>query len=218
MLVQEIMTRQVIAIDSDMPIKDVYALMEQRNIRHFPIVKPSSSTGEKTRLVGIVSDRDIRMVGSDHPNAKRSITLKDPVKEIMVYPVLIAHPLDPIEEAAQTLCDNKIGAMPVLDNDELVGIVTGIDFLGALVRMSGVSDAAARLEVEVDNQPDALVKLLNHIAYHNITVLSVMPSRKDNDVTAFALRVNTINPRALAESLRNEHYNVLWPQPKATQP
>src|SRR5690606_5728972 len=60
MLVNEIMSHKVVAIGPDTPIKDVQALMELRNIRHFPILAEPSG-GASDRLVGIVSDRDVRL-------------------------------------------------------------------------------------------------------------------------------------------------------------
>ena len=61
MLVSDVMTRKVVAIGPDTPIRDVQALMEQRNIRHFPILQTRSSA-EPDALIGIVSDRDVRLV------------------------------------------------------------------------------------------------------------------------------------------------------------
>lgn len=204
MLVQDIMTRNVVAIGPEMPISDVNTLMEQRNIRHFPIVEAGG-------LLGIVSDRDIRVVGSEHPKAPKGITMKHAVREIMKSPVLTAHPLDPIEEAAKVLRLHKIGAMPVLDDEQLVGIVTGIDFLEAMTRMTGVYDATSRLEVEVDNRPGSLAAVLESIAQKNINVSSVMTTRSDADAVNFVLRVNTIDIRSLANHLRQEGFEILWP-------
>ncbi|MEJ2292027.1 MAG: CBS and ACT domain-containing protein [Deinococcales bacterium] len=213
MLVQDIMTRQVVAIGPDMPIRDVTALMEQRNIRHFPILENVGGGPARTgaegdendvdRLVGIVSDRDLRLVGADHPLAPEGVATTDPVRRVMVTPVLTAHPLDPIEETAKTLRENKIGAMPVMDGDHLVGIVTGIDMLDALVRMSGVYEAATRLEVEVPNRPGALARL---------------PSRSDAESVTFVLRVNTVDGRRLAEYLRGAGFVILWPVEKTFEP
>ncbi len=221
MLVQDIMTRQVVAIGPDMPIKDVNALMEQRNIRHFPILEsggsgPARLTGEAPddavdRLVGIVSDRDLRLVGAEHPMAPAGVAAVDPVRRVMVSPVLTAHPLDPIEETAKTLREHKIGAMPVMDGDRLVGIVTGIDMLDALVRMSGVYEAATRLEVEVPNRPGALASLLAAIAERKHNVSSVMTSRADAESVTFVLRVSTVDGRRLAHHLRDAGFVVLWP-------
>jgi acetoin utilization protein AcuB len=207
MLVQDIMTKNVVAIDPDMPIVDVDKLMEQRNIRHFPIL-------EKAQLVGIVSDRDIRVVGSEHPKALKGVTRKDAVKHIMKFPVLTTHPLDPIEEAAKVLREHKIGAMPVVNNEDLVGIVTGIDFLEAMVKMTGVYATTTRLEVEVDNRPGALAKVLDSIAKKKVNVSSVMTTRSDPDAVNFVLRVNTIDGRGLARELRKDGFEILWPTEK----
>jgi acetoin utilization protein AcuB len=207
MLVKDIMTKQVIAIGPEMPIGDVHALMEQRNIRHFPIV-------ESDKLLGIVSDRDIRTVGSQHPQAKPHVTLKDPVAKIMVSPVITAHPLDPIEESAKVLRERKIGAMPVVEDDKLVGIVTGIDFLEALVKMTGVEPGSTRLEVEVENRPGMLAKLAAEIAARGVNIASVLSTRKDDETLVFVLRVGTIDGRRLANALKAAGFHVLWPPDK----
>jgi acetoin utilization protein AcuB len=213
MLVQDIMTQQVVAIDPDMPIGDVYALMRQRDIRHFPIVNDQEG---KTVLVGIVSDRDIRLVGSELPQAPRGVTLKDPISKLMSSPVITTHPTDPVEESAKVLRREKIGAMPVMDDDELVGIVTGMDFLEALVRMTGVHEAATRLEIEVSDRPGALAELTAAIASKGLNVSSILTTFDDrhSDTLTFALRVSTIDGRGLAEALRAEGFNVIWPPDK----
>jgi len=210
MLVSDVMTRKVVAIGPDTPIRDVQALMEQRNIRHFPILQ-SRSSAEPDELVGIVSDRDVRLVGADHPRAPAAVTAADPISRLMVHPVLTAHPDDPIEETAKVLRENKIGAMPVMDEGRLVGIVTGIDMLDALVRMSGVYEAASRIEVEVANRPGALAELLRHIAARNVNVSSVLTTRGDPDTVTFVLRVATVDGHGLARFLRAQGFSVPWP-------
>lgn len=215
MLVREIMTQQVVAIGPDTPIRDVQLLMEQRNIRHFPILDQMQplepGDGHVDRLVGIVSDRDVRLVGADHPKAPAGVKSSDPISALMVYPVLTADPHDPIEETAKVLRENKIGAMPVMEEGRLVGIVTAIDMLDALIRMSGVTEASSRLEVEVVNRPGALAGLLDRVASRNVNVSSVMTSRWDHDNVSFVLRVGTAAGHDLADRLRQQGYTVLWP-------
>jgi len=214
MLVQDIMTRQVVAIDPDMPIGDAYTLMRQRDIRHFPIV--SNDNGQAT-LIGIVSDRDIRLVGSELPQAPHGVTLKDPISKLMSSPVITTYPTDPVEESAKVLRREKIGAMPVVDDGELVGIVSGMDFLEALVRMTGVHEAATRLEVEVGDRPGALAELTAAIAKRGMNVSSILTTFDDrhSDTLTFALRVSTIDGRGLAGDLREEGFNVIWPPDKS---
>jgi acetoin utilization protein AcuB len=216
MLVQDIMTQQVVAIDPDMPIGDVYALMQQRDIRHFPIVEEGSA--DQSELVGIVSDRDIRLVGSALPQAPEGVSLKDPVRKLMSFPVITTHPSDPVEESASLLRREKIGAMPVVDDGELVGIVSSIDFLEALVRMTGVHRAASRLEVELTSDPNALAELNTTVASQGINTLSILSSQDDpaSGTLVVALRVTTINIGNLAGYLRSQGFNVIWP-PEPTQ-
>lgn len=215
MLVQDIMTRQVVAIDPDMPILDVFTLMEQRNIRHFPILEqaqgPTAHGAGQGQLVGIVSDRDIRMVGSSHPAAPAGVNMGSPVSSIMSTDVLTAHPLDLIEETARVLRERKIGAMPVLDGTQLVGIVTGIDFLDALVTLTGLKQPGIRIEVETPDRPGALAGLLNRIAAYDHNVTSVLTTGRDGDTASFALRVETDDGLQLADELRAFGYEVLWP-------
>ena len=207
MLVRDIMTENVAAIGPDMPIADVSALMAQRNVRHFPIVAGDPAP----RLVGIVSDRDLRVVGSDHPDARLDVTVRDPVRRIMQAPVWTAHPLEPIEDAAKAMRQRNIGAMPVMRGDDLVGIVTSNDLLEALVRMTGVHEGVTRLEVELPNRPGAIAGLLDRIASRNYGVASVLTTKSEVDVTTFVLRVGALDTRGLARILRDAGYTVLWP-------
>lgn len=203
MLVRDIMTRPVVAIGPDEPISDVIALMAQRRLRHFPVV-------DAGRLVGIVSDRDLRTVGADHPDARPGVVARDSVRALMSTPVWTASPLDPIDEAAALLRRKAIGAMPVLDEDELVGIVTASDFLDALVAMTGVEAGTTRIEVELPRDPAALAALLSRVAEHGAEVASVL-ARREDDAVRFVLRLATIDVRGIASALDEAGFDVVWP-------
>jgi acetoin utilization protein AcuB len=207
MLVRDIMTRPVVSIGPDEPISDVIALMAQRRLRHFPVV-------DAGRLVGIVSDRDLRTVGADHPSARPGVTPRDPVRALMSSPVWTASPLDPIDEAAALLRRRAIGAMPVLDEDELVGIVTASDFLGALVTMTGVEAGTTRIEVELPRDTGSLAALLNQVAERGAEVVSVL-GRREDDAVRFVLRLATIDVRAIAAALDAAGFDVVWPPVRA---
>lgn len=204
MLVRDIMTKPVVAIGPEEPIVDVTALMHQRRLRHFPVVHD----GE---LVGIVSDRDLRSVGSDHPDAKPGIGGRDPVRNVMSSPVWSAHPNDPIDEIAALLRRERIGAAPVVDDDGLVGIVTSSDILGALVDMTGVEAGTTRLEVELPVRPGALADLLRHVTDEGVEVASVLARRESSDVIRFVLRVASIDVRSIAANLDEAGFEVTWP-------
>jgi len=102
--------------------------------RHLPIVDGHE------RLIGIVSDRDLREAAPSGATAlsRQELTYllsRLSVQDAMSSPVLTARPGEPAEAAAIRMRENKIGALPVVENDRLVGIVTTDDMLDALVRM-----------------------------------------------------------------------------------
>jgi acetoin utilization protein AcuB len=208
MLVRDVMTANVAAIDPDMPVRDVTALMELRRVRHFPILEGGSGG---VRLVGIVSDRDLRAVGSPHPSARPGVSVQDPVRRIMSAPVFSAHPDDSIEDAARRLRRHRVGALPVLEDGRLVGIVTAADLIDALAGMRAGATASSRMEVELPNRPGALAGLLTAIARLGLNVSTVSTTRSDAEAVAFAIRVDTIDVTAVAASLRRAGFAVLWP-------
>jgi acetoin utilization protein AcuB len=208
MLVREVMTHNVAAIGPDMPVRDVTALMELRRVRHFPIIEEQDGDA---RLVGIVSDRDLRAVGSPHPSAPPDVSVHDMVRRIMKTPVVTVHPDDSIEDAARRLRHHRVGALPVLQDGRLVGIVTAVDLIDAMARTRTGPEGSSRLEIELPNRPGALAGLLTAVSRLGLNVSTVNTTRIDAEAVAFAIRIDTIDAASVARSLRDDGFTVLWP-------
>jgi CBS domain-containing protein len=120
--VRDWMTRAPDRVPSDCPIEQALAHMTAGDVRHLLVV-------EGDRLVGIVSNRDLgRLLGSV---TRRS--LAEPVSAIMTeMPVTVA-PETSVTEATRLLLEMKIGALPVREGDDIVGIFTTSDGLWALL-------------------------------------------------------------------------------------
>ncbi len=134
MLVREFMQDQPVTITPDTPLLEAEWRMQEGGFRHLPIVDAYD------RLVGIVSDRDLREAAPSDANtlSRQELTYllsRLRVKDVMKAPVVTARPSEPAETAAIRMRENKIGALPVVEDDRLVGIVTTSDLLDALVRM-----------------------------------------------------------------------------------
>jgi CBS domain-containing protein len=132
--VSQLMQRNVVTIDEDVSCRDAVALMTRDRIRHLPVV---TSDG---KLRGIITDRDVR----HHlfkPEVFRTVGTipverllsEVPVRDVMSTPAISVASDTPLDEAAQVMLDHKLGSLPVVDHDRLVGIMTETDLLRQVV-------------------------------------------------------------------------------------
>jgi len=124
--VKDCMTRAPVRVTEDASIGTALARMRSADVRHLIVM-------DGDRLCGVVSVRDLRRLAGPALAA----LLVEPVSRIMSDdPVTIA-PDTPVATAARVLLDRKIGALPVRDGDEIIGIFTTADALEALLALTG---------------------------------------------------------------------------------
>ncbi len=205
MLVKEIMRTPVTVVPVEATIGEADQLLHARGFRHLPVV-------DRGRLVGVLTDRDVRFATSSlcHEPLQGS----DPVTLAMSSPPLTADPLDPVEDAARIMREHKIGCLPVLDGGELVGMLTGMDLLDALMILTGVTKASSRLEVALLDRPGELARLTAFLADRHVNIHSILTYPTPEGTVRTVLRVDSNQIRPLAEELRVAAFTVLWPLPK----
>jgi len=161
MLVGERMSHPVITIRPDLPIIDALNLLKREKIRRAPVVR-------KGVLIGIVSDKDL-LNASPSPATSLSIwemnhlLSKITVDEIMTKDVLTVTEDTPIEEAARTMVDNKIGGLPVLRDGKIVGIITETDLFKIFLELMGAREFGVRVTALVQDELGQLAKLTKSI-------------------------------------------------------
>jgi CBS domain-containing protein len=134
MQVREIMSTEVEMVERNDHLRLVEERMAARQLRHLPIV-------EQGELVGLVTQRDLfkaTMSSAMGYGEKTQQTFLQNVlvKEIMVYPVITVTPETSVAEAADMMMQRGIGCLPVVEGEQLVGIVTKTDLLRCLRIMS----------------------------------------------------------------------------------
>lgn len=142
MKVAELMTSAVITASPETPVLDARQLMLKERIRHLLVTESAG------RLIGIVTDRDIRL---NLPSQATSLSVweinhlltKLTVGEVMTRAVITIGPDREARDAAVLMVDHSIGALPVMDSGTLAGIVTETDILRAFVWLTG-GPAASR--------------------------------------------------------------------------
>ena len=198
--VRDSMTRDVITLGPEASAAEAWAVCKEHTIRHLPIV-------QEGRLVGLVSDRDLRDVrgGDRESDTPRWVRLGD----MMTRNVVTIHPLETIEHAAREIYDRKIGCLPVVADDELVGIITSADMMRTLIEMVGAHGFGTWVEVEVPNEPGTLADVTDVIRDRKVNIASIFlgpASRETNRLVV--LRLETTKPAGIVESLRDAGYGV----------
>lgn len=131
MKVRDVMKKEVKTVSRDAAAREAYEVMKEAGFRHMPVV-------DGGKLVGILSDRDLRLVTSAIGADIADLSAQDIPEDIKVGRIMTADPaiLVPdtdLRQAVSLMIRHKIGALPVVEKGKLVGIVTQIDLLKLLV-------------------------------------------------------------------------------------
>lgn len=158
MLVGERMSTPVLTIEPDVPVQDALARMRKDKVRRYPVVD------RRGKLIGIVTNTDLMNAS---PSEATTLSVweinyllsKITVERVMTKSVITTQEDCPIEEAARIMADHKIGGLPVVRGESLVGIITETDLFNILLEMLGARRGGVRLTVELLDQPGKLHEL-----------------------------------------------------------
>ena len=162
MLVGERMSHPVITVTRKTPMQEAHKLMRDEKIRRLPVVNT------RGKLVGIVSESDFLHAS---PSDATSLSVwemnymlsKVTVEKIMTSDVITSQTDTPLEDAARIMVDNKIGGLPVVKNDELVGIITETDLFKVFLEMLGARESGVRITVLIPHYPGKLAELTKSV-------------------------------------------------------
>ena len=173
MLVKDRMTPDPITVQPETTHKQASEVMKEHRIHHLPVVD------KQGRVVGLVVEADL-LAAQPSPATSLSIyeihglLSKLQVKQIMSHPVHTTTLECSLEEAARLMLDQGVGCLPVMDNDQIVGIITDTDIFEALVMLLGGGEAGARFTVAVPDKPGVLAKIAQTVANVGGNVISVI--------------------------------------------
>jgi acetoin utilization protein AcuB len=178
MFVSQSMTRKVITVTKEAPLLEAQALMVQHNIQHLPVVAPDN------RLVGIVTDRDIRsalpyhLAKGDAAPGEREKYAHLKVSDFMTTTPATISPTDTLQDALLLIQEKRVGAFPVVDHEgKLTGIISVRDLLRAFINVLGIGEPGTLLCVLVDDKVGQLKRIVDAITEEKISFGSVLVAR-----------------------------------------
>jgi acetoin utilization protein AcuB len=210
MLVEKRMKQDPITVGPQDSFRHAMNLIRQRGIRHLPVV-------EGGRLVGIVTDRDIRQAS---PSSATSLEMHElhylleklKVCDVMTTNVITVAPETPIDEAARLMLQHRIGSLPVLRGKDLVGIITETDMLQAFVEVMGIHAERTRVELVLEDRAGAFVDICRIIQDQGGDIASVVTAtatHRGEQKKVMVFRLEGVSSDVLVRQLEADGHTVL---------
>ncbi len=177
MLVKHWMGREVITTDVNASMQDAVKLMKEHSISRLPVMK-------KDKLVGIVTDRDLKRASASDANSleiHELLFLLSDIKigEIMTKDPITVPPEYTLEEIAEILLHNKISGVPVVeDNGKVVGIITQTDLFRAMVSITGVGKRGIQFGFLLEDRPGSIKDVADIIREYGGRMVSILSTHQ----------------------------------------
>ncbi len=208
------MTPEPISMQPDQTVAEAVELLQLHSFRHIPVVD------EEGVLKGIISDRDLRSArpssvarSKERHNVEERVN-NTPLSLIMTPNCRTLSPMATLDDALLLFQSRKIGALPVLDDEErLIGMFTKSDLLKAYRSLFGLGDKGSSLiSIEDDGDPRALSRLVNLMEERNVQFTRLVRKEATRRTKPMIyLRISTYNIRALQKAIREAGFTIHVP-------
>jgi acetoin utilization protein AcuB len=211
MFVRDMMTMNVVSIPSNTSIADAKRIMDAHKIRRLPVV-------DRGRLVGIVTERRLDQYT---PSKATSLSVWEigyllgntPVKDIMEKNVITVTPDMTVEEALGVAQRNGVGALLVVENGRLVGMVTTNDFFYKIANpVLGIGMPGTRVEVigkGKDPVIEDVVSLANKKGIRIVTIHVISIPEEPGERKDIVIHLDTEDVTAVVEDIKKKGYDVI---------
>ncbi|MEJ2656088.1 MAG: CBS and ACT domain-containing protein [Desulfobacterales bacterium] len=191
MYVGRVMQKHLVTVPPDTNLRKAKEIIQEKRINHLLVVNKDG------KLVGIVSDRDVRQSWASPATALSIHELNYllnqlTVEMIMVKKIITISPGTTIERAAYIMQENRINALPVIESEKLVGIITSTDVMGVLLRSIGFDDEeSARFSVLVEDRIGIVAEVSRILKEQQISIRSLVtwPEKEYTGVYHLVMRV-----------------------------
>ena len=202
MLIKERMTLHPLTMEPTASITEAHQYMRENNIRHLPIARKDG------RLMGLVTRETLLQA---MPSSVTTLSIwemnyalnKIKVRDVMVKDVITIEEDVSIEKAARIMAENKIGCLPVMRGESLVGIITDTDMLSTLMELMGARQTGIRVTLQVPDAPGELAKVTAAIAQQGGDIVACGTYPAEEPLKAnITLKVKHVPQDDLVASLR----------------
>ena len=181
MEVKDFMTRKVVYISPNTTIAHAADMMREQKLHRLPVI-------ENDQLVGLVTEGTIAEAS---PSKATSLSIyemnyllnKTKVGDVMIRDVVTISQFASLEDATYLMLKNKIGILPVVDNEQLYGVITDRDIFKAFLEVSGYGEEGVRLRFVTENKVGVLEQIIRLLVEENLNISNTVNiPRKDGKI------------------------------------
>jgi acetoin utilization protein AcuB len=209
MYIDRIMHTDLITVSPQTTLVQARDLLEKNRIDHLLVVN------DKKKLVGIVSDRDLKQNWASPATSLSTHELnylltKVMVSMIMIKTVVTVPTSTTIERAALVMQQHRISALPVMEDGELAGIITSTDVMAVLLQAIGISDESIRLSIFVRDSIGKLAEVADALKAETVNIQSIFcwPDNRYPGITEIVIRVANQDGTKATAALNNKGFKV----------
>jgi acetoin utilization protein AcuB len=209
MYIDRIMHTDLITVSPQTTLVQARDILEKNRIDHLLVVN------DKKKLVGIVSDRDLKQNWASPATSLSTHELnylltKVVVSMIMIKTVVTVPTSTTIERAALVMQQHRISALPVMEDGELAGIITSTDVMAVLLQAIGISDESIRLSIFVRDSIGKLAEVADALKDETVNIQSIFcwPDNRHPGITEIVIRVANQDGAKATAALNNKGFKV----------
>ena len=200
MAVKDFMTKKVIYVSPTTKVAKAADIMKEQGIHRLPVI-------ENDKLVGLVTAGTIEKAS---PSVVTSLSVyemnyllnKTTVGEVMIREVLTISKYASLEDAVYRMRQNNIGVLPVVDQDQISGVITDKDVFGAFLKIAGYGEAGVRVRLLMPDVMGSLAKIADLLAEKSLDVRSIVQINTENKKTAIEMQLmGELSPEEIERAL-----------------
>lgn len=188
MSVKDYMTKEVISISPEESVAHAADLMRDKGLRRLPVI-------EKGQLVGLVTEGTM---ADASPSKATSLSIyemnyllnKTKIRDIMIRQVVTVEPDASLEDAIYEIMTYKVGVLPVVQNNQVVGIITDRDVFKAFLEVSGYGVEGIRVVLLADNAVGVLAKIADCLSQENLNIRCTVVANRSNGKTVIEMQLD----------------------------
>ncbi|MXQ47870.1 CBS domain-containing protein [Streptococcus pneumoniae] len=207
MAVKDFMTSKVIYVSPDTTVAHASDKMKAQDLRRLPVI-------ENDRLVGLVKEGTM---ADATPSKATSLSIyemnyllnKTKIRDIMIRDVITVSQDASLEDAIYIMMKHKVGVLPVVDNDQLYGIITDRDIFKAFLEVSGYGEEGLRLNILLNDTIGSLEKVVRVISDANLNIHRTVVANHKSGKTLVEIQIQgQADTQALQKALEEQGITV----------